>query len=155
MAQIDIPIEKTFEAHDFGAAWALLSDTRACLMHYPNLETLTPLGGNSWRWELEPSGPRGFSHTVCYAVTYYYDRAAGTIVFEPVPEEGNATVSGAFRLNEDADKTRVTLSLDCRLDVLVPGLLKSVIGPFASSEMDEQVSRFVANLEAAINAEAV
>lgn len=154
MAQIDIPVERTFEVDDFNAAWALLSDTRACLAHYPNLETLTPLGGDSWRWELEPTGPKGFSHAVCYAVTYYYDRAAGTIVFEPVPDEGNAAVSGVFRLNEDGDKTRVTLSINGCLDVPVPSLLKTVMGPFARNEMDAQVGRFMANLEAAINAEA-
>lgn len=150
MAQIDIPIERTFEADDFGAAWALLSDTRACLANYPALDTLTHLGGDSWRWELEPTGTRGFSHVVCYAVTYYYDQAAGTISWEPVPGEGNATVSGAFRLREAGDKTRITLVIDCRLDIPAPRLLKSFIGPFARNEFQQQVDRFVANLEAVL-----
>lgn len=155
MAGIDISIERAFEADDFGAAWALLSDTQACLAHYPKLETLTHLGGNSWRWELEPTGTAGFSHAVCYAVTYHYDREAGTISWEPVPGEGNAAVHGAFHLSETGNRTRVTLVIDSCLDVPVPRLLKSVIGQFARNELVEQVEGFVANLESAINARPV
>lgn len=152
MSEIDISIERTFEADDFGAAWALLSDTRACLAHYPKLETLTHLGGDSWRWELEPTGTAGFSHAVCYAVTYHYDREAGTISWEPIPEEGNARVNGAFHLTEVGNRVRVTLVIDSCLDVPAPLLLKSLIGKFARTELIEQVEGFVANLAAATNA---
>lgn len=151
MAQIDIPIERHFTAQDFDSAWALLSDTRACLAHYPKLETLTSLGDNQWRWEFEPIGTRGFSHRVCYAVTYHYDREAGTIRWDPIPGEGNAVVSGAFRLTDDQPRTAIELTIDCCLEIAAPRLLSSMIGPFARKEFEGQIDRFVANLDAAIN----
>jgi len=150
MAQVDIPIERSFEVDDRDAAWALLSDAPDCLSHCPKLQTLTPLGGDSWRWEFEPMGARGVSHQVRYAVTYHYDKDAGTIIWTPVEGEGNATVSGAFRLQPAGQRTRVELTIDCLLEVPVPGLLTSFIGPFARKEFEWQVDQFMKNLEAAI-----
>jgi len=152
MALIEIPIERSFHAPGFAAAWSVLRDARETLSHYPRLKRLTDLGDDTWRWEMEPMGASGFRHQVVYAVVYRYDEPAGEILWDPIEGEGNAQVSGAFRLRPvgDIGGVRVTFSTQCNLEIPAPRMLKSLIGPFARREFNGQIDCFIANLEQAI-----
>ncbi len=152
MAQIDVDIERSFRAPSFDAAWAYLRDARQTLSHYPKLQTLTDLGDDTWRWEMEPTGTRGFSHQVVYAVVYRYDEQAGEIVWDPIEDEGNAQVNGSFSIVPVGDDghVRVDFRTHCEFEIPAPRMLRSVIGPFVRREFTWQIDRFVDNLEKAI-----
>jgi len=154
MAEIDIAITRQFSVSaDFDTVWALLVDTQATVEHYPSLEKLVDLGDHSWRWELQPTGVKNISYQLIYSVRYGFDRDTGVISWTPLKAEGdNGHIRGQFDITTVDDKTSVTLTTDGSLDIPIPRLLAIAAKPLVEREFNQQIEKFVGNLESALNA---
>ncbi len=151
MAKLEVSIEHTFVvAANRATTWEFLIDTPMTVGHYPKLDRLVDLGDGRWRWELKELGGKGFTHQIVYAVQYHFDASAGSIIWEPIPDEGNSIIRGSFQIDDHADGTQVILATDGSLDVPVPRLLKSFAKPYVTSEFSEQIHTFANNLQKAI-----
>ena len=78
----------------------VLSDVPTSVSHFPKVDQLVDLGGNSYRWEMEKVGTAQVNIQTVYACKYVsqWDAAKGhgTVKWTPVKGVGNALVSGSW-----------------------------------------------------------
>ena len=151
MAKLEVDIEHAFIVPaERSATWDFLIDTPKTVGHYPKLDNLVELGDDCWRWELKELGGKGFSHQIVYAVKYHFDEENGSIVWEPIADEGNSIIHGSFQIEEHSDGTHIILATSGTLDVPVPKLLKSFASPYVKGEFSQQIHSFADNLQKVI-----
>ena len=128
----------------------ILSDMPATLSHFPKLQPITELAENRYRWDLDAIGAAGVEHEVSFATDFETDVDAGEIRFTAVQGEGNATISGVFRAEENGDSTQLVLEVGGTLrDIKVPMLLRGPAKPFIKGMFEKLVDRFVERVSAA------
>ena len=62
----------------------LLADVPSSAKHFPNVDKLTELRKNAYRWELGKAGTEKFNLQTVYACTYAADRKKGSISWSPI-----------------------------------------------------------------------
>lgn len=128
----------------------LLADVPRSVSHFPKVDQLVDLGGNSFRWEMEKLGIDKHAIQTVYACNYVPDRNAGTITWTPVKGEGNGVVSGSWALVANGDNaTTAKFRTKAELTLPLPGLLKLAISPVVKHEFNGLVDTYVANLQKA------
>jgi len=137
----------------FGDAFALVSDVPASASHFPKLNRLVPMKRGTYRWEMDPVGPPEAHVQTVYASTYTANKAKGTVTWKPVPDVGNAQVSGSWALKKLKKGTQLTLHINGSLIVPLPALVKPVIGPIVAAEFEGLVEDYVDNLIAEFGGE--
>ncbi len=139
--EVDCPYEVVFD---------FLADVPRTARHYPTLDKLVKLDENVYRWELQKVGIQQYYIQTIYANRYTSDKEEGLISWEPVEGEGNAEISGYWRLEAlDDTRTRVHFHTEGKLHLPLPGLLKIVLAPLVIAEFSSQVDKFMANLQKA------
>jgi len=124
----------------------LLSDVPASASHFPKVHQLVDLGGNSYRWEMEKIGLAQVNLQTIYASKYTSNKAKGTVVWTPVKGEGNALVSGSWKISDKKKSTHLVLKIEGDLTLPLPGLMKMVIAPVVESEFEKMVEKYIDNL---------
>ena len=124
----------------------LLSDVPTSASYFPKVEKLVDLGGNSYRWEMEKIGIAQASLQTVYASNYVCDRAQGTITWTPVKGEGNALVSGHWKITDKKKSTHIVLQINGDFSLPLPGLMKMVVAPVVQAEFEKLVEQYIANL---------
>ena len=124
----------------------LVSDVPTSASHFPKVQKLTDLGDGVYRWEMQKVGTAQVNIQTVYASKYVADRKKGTVVWTPVKGEGNALVSGSWKLTEGKKGTAVEFKVGGTVDVPLPGLMKMVVGPVVSSEFEKLVEKYIDNL---------
>ena len=127
--------------------FALLSNVPASAAHFPEVRALTPMSDNSFRWDMEKVGLGIYSIQTSYACQYISDGDAKTVVWKPIKGEGNATVSGKWKLRELATGTNISFKTNAELTLPLPGLLKLAIGPLVKVEFCGMVDTYLRNLK--------
>ncbi|SDW10943.1 SRPBCC family protein [Marinobacter mobilis] len=128
----------------------LLADVPRSVSHFPKVDQLVDLGGNSFRWEMEKLGIDKHAIQTVYACNYVPDRDAGTITWTPVKGEGNGLVSGSWELTANGDNaTNAKFRTKAELTLPLPKLLKLAISPVVKHEFNALVDTYVANLKKA------
>jgi carbon monoxide dehydrogenase subunit G len=130
--------------------FALLSDVPASVGHFPKVDQLVDLGGNTYRWEMEKVGTTQVNIQTVYACKYAskWDAAKGTgsVKWTPVKGVGNALVSGSWDIVDQKKSTGITLAIQGDIEVPLPGLMKMVVTPVVESEFEKLVEKYIANL---------
>lgn len=151
---ITIPIEinREFDVDaDFDKTFDLLADVPASAGYFPKLDTLTPLGDNTFRWEMEKVGVDKHSIQSIYACKYYSDKDKGRITWEPVKGEGNGVVSGSWTITSNKNGgTHLKFHTQAELTLKLPSLLKLAISPVVKHEFNSLVDTYVNNLKKAL-----
>ena len=128
----------------------LLSDVPTSVSHFPKVDQLVDLGGNSYRWEMEKVGTAQVNIQTVYACKYVskWDAAKGqgTVKWTPVKGVGNALVSGSWDISDQKKHTAIALAIQGDIEVPLPGLMKMVVAPVVESEFEKLVDKYVANL---------
>ena len=113
---------------------------------FPKVHKLVDLGDNVYRWEMEKVGTAQVNIQTIYASKYVSNRAKGTVVWTPVKGEGNALVSGNWKITENKKSTHVALKIDGEVTVGLPALMKIIVVPVVEGEFEKLVEKYVDNL---------
>ena len=136
----------------------LLSDVPTSVSHFPKVDQLVDLGGNSYRWEMEKVGTAQVNIQTVYACKYVskWDAAKGqgTVKWTPVKGVGNALVSGSWDISDQKKHTAVALAIQGDIEVPLPGLMKMVVVPVVEGEFEKLVEKYIANLTKRFGGEA-
>ena len=126
--------------------FAVLSDVPVSASHFPKVNQLVDLGDGVYRWEMEKVGTAQVNIQTIYASKYVSNKAKGTVVWTPVKGEGNALVSGSWKIVDNKKSTNIVLKIDAEVVVPLPGLMKMIVAPVVESEFEKLVDKYIANL---------
>lgn len=124
----------------------VLADVPASASHFPKVHRLVDLGHNTYRWEMEKIGLAQVHLQTVYASKYSSNKAKGTVTWTPVKGEGNALVSGSWKIGDKKKFTEVVLKIDGDLTLPLPGLMKMVVAPLVEAEFEKMVEKYIDNL---------
>jgi carbon monoxide dehydrogenase subunit G len=132
----------------------VLSDVPTSAAHFPKVDKLTDLGGGAYRWEMEKIGIASISLQTIYASKYVSNKAKGTVVWTPVKGEGNALVSGSWKITDNKKSTNIVLEIQGELTLPLPALMKMVAAPVTEAEFEKMVEQYIDNLTKRFGGEA-
>ncbi len=134
-------------------AFALVSDIYRSGMHFPGVETLTPVNdAGRWRWKLKEKGHGPIKFRATYDVVYRSDAEAGTVHWAPPGENaGDMDSSGTWTVTTEAGGTRMVF--DARTLARIPGprLMAKMIEAFAREELTRLKRRYVQAVAKTLN----
>jgi len=146
---ITVPFDLSYEFEVKARAaevFAVLADVPTSASHFPKVDKLVDLGGNSYRWELQKVGTEQVNIQTVYASKYVADKKKGTIVWTPVKGEGNGLVSGSWTITDKKKSTHIVLKIQGELTVPLPALMKVIVVPVVTSENEKLVEKYIDNL---------
>ncbi len=122
--------------------------------HYPKVEKLTDLGGGAYRWEMAKIGIGSVNLQTIYAAKYVSNKSKGTVTWTPIEGEGNALVSGSWKITSNKKSTHLVLNITGELTLPVPALMKMVVEPLVEAEFERMTEQYIANLATRFGGEA-
>ena len=126
--------------------FAVLSDVPTSASFFPKVDKLVDLGDGVYRWEMAKIGVASINLQTIYASKYVSSKTKGTVVWTPVKGEGNALVSGDWKIKDNKKSTHITLKIDGDLTLPLPGLMKMVVKPVVEAEFEKMVEQYIDNL---------
>jgi hypothetical protein len=145
---IDLGYEFAVKAA-FKDVFDVVSNVPLSASFFPKLDQLVDLGNDAYRWEMAKVGAGQASIQTVYASKYTSERAKGTVVWVPVKGEGNALVSGSWKVTagkKAAQGTALEFKVSGSVDVPVPALMKMVVAPIVRNEFETLVEKYIDNL---------
>jgi carbon monoxide dehydrogenase subunit G len=124
----------------------VLSDVPTSASYFPKVHALVDLGSGSYRWEMEKIGVGSANLQTVYACKYVANKTKGTVVWTPIPGEGNALVSGSWTIKDKKKSTNLVLQIQGELSLPLPGLMKMVVAPVVEAEFEKLVDQYIAKL---------
>jgi carbon monoxide dehydrogenase subunit G len=124
----------------------VLSDVPTSARFFPDVDQLIDLGDGAYRWELAKIGVGQIKLQTIYASRYVANRPQGRVSWTPVPSEGNALVSGHWKIVDKKKSTLITLQINGNLTLPLPGLMKMVVAPMVEAEFEKAVAQYIDNL---------
>lgn len=142
---IDLGYEFAVKAN-FDTVFSTLSDVPTSAGFFPKVDQLLDLGDGVYRWEMAKIGLAQVNLQTIYASKYTANKAKGSVVWTPVAGEGNALVSGSWKISDKKKSTQLVLSIQGELTLPLPGLMKMMVGPVVESEFEKMVEQYIDNL---------
>ncbi len=130
----------------YATVFETLSDVPKSASFFPKVDQLVDLGDNTYRWEMAKIGLAQISLQTIYASKYTSNQAKGSVVWTPVEGEGNALVSGSWKITDKKKATHLVLKLQGELTLPLPGLMKMVVAPVVEAEFEKLVEQYIDNL---------
>lgn len=132
----------------------VLSDVPTSASFYPKVDKLVDLGDGAYRWEMEKIGVASVNLQTIYASKYVANKAKGTVVWTPVKGEGNALVSGSWKITDNKKSTKLVLTIEGAVTLPLPGLMKMVVTPVVEAEFEKMTEQYIDNLTKRFGGEA-
>jgi carbon monoxide dehydrogenase subunit G len=132
----------------------VLADVPTSAGFFPKVDKLVDLGDGVYRWEMAKIGLAQISLQTIYASKYVANPAKGTVVWTPVKGEGNALVSGNWKITDKKKSTHIVLQITGDLSIPLPGLMKMVVAPVVESEFEKMIEQYIDNLTRRFGGEA-
>ena len=142
---IDLGYEFAVKA-PFKKVFDLVSDVPTSASFFPKVDELVDLGSGVYRWDMAKLGTDQINLQTVYASKYVSNRAKGTVVWTPVQGEGNALVSGSWKVTKGKKGTGLVFKVHGTVDVPLPGLMKMVAVPMVRGEFETLVEKYIDNL---------
>ena len=130
----------------YDTVFELLSDVPQSASHFPKLDQLVDLGDGVYRWEMAKIGVAKFVLQTIYASKYVANPAKGTVIWTPVKGEGNALVSGSWKVVDKKKSTHLTLHIQGEVMMPLPSMVKMIVVPAVQAEFEKLVEQYIANL---------
>ena len=146
---ITVPFDLSYEFEVRAPAaevFGVLADVPVSASHFPKVDKLVDLGGNSYRWELQKVGTAQVHIQTIYASTYVADRKKLTVRWTPVKGVGNAQIGGNWTITDKQHSTHILLHIEGEINVPLPGLMKMLVVPVVTGENEKLVEKYIANL---------
>lgn len=150
---IDLGYEFAVKA-DYATVFDVLSHVPTSASFFPKVDKLVDLGENTYRWEMAKIGLAQVNLQTIYASKYSSNKAKGSVIWTPVEGEGNALVSGNWKVVDKKKSTALELHIHGDLTLPLPGLMKMVIAPVVEAEFEKMVEQYIDNLSAHFGGEA-
>src|ERR1051326_1228787 len=128
----------------------LIHDIPGTVRLFPELRRLTDLGGNAYRWDLNPLGNAAYKVPIPFATRFDVDAAARRVRWQPVPEVGNARLGGSLTFEPSDAGTRFSLRVTGKIILPLPFIFKVVAAPVVASEFERLVEGFADNILRAV-----
>ncbi len=142
---IDLGYEFTVKAA-FKTVFDVVSDVPLSASFFPKLDQLVDLGQGVYRWEMARLGVGQASLQPVYASKYSSNRAKGSVAWAPVKGQGNALISGSWKVTAGKHGTSLEFKVFGTVDVPVPGLMKMVVAPIVCNEFETLVEKYIDHL---------
>lgn len=142
---IDLGYEFTVKA-SFQEVFDTLSDVPKSASFFPKVDQLVDLGDNSYRWEMAKIGLTQINLQTVYASRYVSNKAKGSVVWTPIAGEGNALVSGSWKITDQKKSTHLEFHTQGELTLPLPGLMKIVVAPVVEGEFEKMVEQYIDKL---------
>jgi carbon monoxide dehydrogenase subunit G len=146
---ITVPVELGFEFDVNASAdevFDVLANVPDSASHYPKVDRLTDIGDGAYRWEMAKIGVGSLTLQTVYASRYVGNKAKGTVHWTPVEGEGNAQVSGSWKISAKKKATHIQLQIQAELSLPLPALMKMVAAPLVESEFEKMTEQYISNL---------
>ncbi|APW46240.1 SRPBCC family protein [Rhodoferax antarcticus] len=130
----------------YQTVFEMLSDVPKSASHFPKLDQLVDLGDGVYRWEMAKIGVSKFVLQTIYASKYVSDVGKGSVVWTPVKGEGNALVSGSWKVVDKKKSTHLTLHIKGVVEMPLPSMVKMIVVPAVQGEFEKLVEQYIANL---------
>lgn len=144
---VSVDIEKTFEVQcDREKVVELLADVPRSVSHFPKVEQLVDLGGDSYRWEMEKIGAGKYFFQTVYACNYTSNVEEGWVKWTSVSGVGNAQVQGSWDVRNKGNMTSITLRNNGVFTMPFPRLAKSLVSPLVKRELESLLDTYTKNL---------
>ncbi|WP_180129991.1 SRPBCC family protein [Rhodoferax sp. BLA1] len=150
--KLDLGYEFAVKA-TYHTVFELLSDVPQSASHFPKLDKLVDLGDNVYRWEMAKIGVAKFVLQTIYASKYVSNPAKGSVIWTPVAGEGNALVSGSWKIVDKKTATHLTLKIQGEVMMPLPSLVKMVVVPAVQAEFEKLVEQYIDHLTQALGGE--
>lgn len=124
----------------------VLSNVPVSASFFPKVDQLVDLGDDTYRWEMAKIGIAQINLQTIYASKYVANRSKGTVAWTPVKGEGNALVSGNWKITDNKKSTNLVLQIEGDLGIPLPALMKMVVTPVVEAEFEKMVEQYIANL---------
>lgn len=142
---IDLGYEFAVKAA-FKDVFDVVSDVPVSASFFPKVDQLVDLGKGVYRWEMAKAGTGQVNIQTVYASKYTSNRAKGSVVWVPVKGQGNALVSGSWKLVNQKKSTALEFKVFGTVEVPLPGLMKMVVVPIVRNEFETLVEKYIDNL---------
>jgi carbon monoxide dehydrogenase subunit G len=142
---IDLGYEFTVKA-SIKDVFDILSDVPTSASFFPKVDKLSDLGDGVYKWEMQKVGTQQVNIQTVYASKYQSDRKKGTVTWTPVKGQGNALVSGHWKLKDNKTSTGIEFKVAGTVDVPLPALMKVVVAPVVKGEFEKLVEKYIDNL---------
>ncbi len=142
---IDLGYEFAVKA-PFKDVFAVLADVPTSASHFPKVKKLHDLGDNTYRWEMQKVGTAQVGIQTIYACVYKSDEKKGTVTWTPVKGDGNAQVSGSWKITQAKDRTNIVFKTEAKVEVPLPALMKMIVVPVVNSEFEGLLEKYIQNL---------
>lgn len=124
----------------------ILSNVPVSAGFFPKVDQLVDLGDGAYRWEMAKIGIGQINLQTIYASRYVSNKTKGTVLWTPVKGEGNALVSGNWKITDNKKFTNVVLQINGDLSIPLPRLMKMVVAPVVEAEFEKMVEQYISNL---------
>ena len=152
---VNIDLGYEFEVKASAAdVFDVLSDVPTSASYFPKVDKLVALGDGAYRWEMAKIGIAQIKLQTIYASKYVSNKAKGTVAWTPIKGEGNALVSGSWKITGKKNSTHIMLQINGDLTLPLPGLMKMVVAPVVEAEFEKMVEQYIANLAKRFGGEA-
>ncbi len=136
-------------------AFALVADVYRSGMHFPAVESLTPVDDRGrWRWKMKEKGLGPVKLRAAYDAVYTADTQARTVTWAPPPSGfGDMESSGQWRIKGEGDNA--TLEFSARTIAHIPGprMMQKMVEAFAREELTRLKRQYVAAIAATLDSE--
>jgi carbon monoxide dehydrogenase subunit G len=138
---------------DAERSFALVSDIYRSGMHFPGVETLTPVDdAGRWRWKLKEKGHGPIKFRATYDVIYHSDPDAGVVRWAPPAEgAGDMDSSGTWTVTEVAEGVQMVFDACTLARIPGPRLMAKMIDAFAREELTRLKRRYVEAVAKTLN----
>ncbi|MDB5971919.1 MAG: hypothetical protein JWQ90_4369 [Hydrocarboniphaga sp.] len=145
--KVDIEIERSITvALPPEKVRPLLDDIEGTVSRFPKLKKLTRVAKDQYVWELSTIGSRmaRIAHDVTYGARYQRSADGNELSWKPLPNKGNASIAGAFRVVEHKAGSEIRFKVHGELrDVPVPLIYRLVAPPFIQGKFIHLVETFL------------
>jgi carbon monoxide dehydrogenase subunit G len=133
--------------------FAVLADVPTSASFFPKVERLVDLGDGVYRWEMEKIGIASIHLQTVYTCRYVSNKAKGSVVWTPVKGDGNALVSGSWKITDRKKSTHLVLMIEGEITLPLPALTHMVVAPVVELEFEKMIEEYIANLTARFGGE--
>lgn len=134
-------------------AFALVADVYRSGMHFPSVESLTPLDDHGrWRWKMKEKGIGPVKLRAAYDAIYTADEAARTVTWAPPGKGyGDMESAGRWEIVPDGDNARLRFSARTVAHIPAPRMMQKMVDAFAREELTRLKRQYVAAIAATLN----
>jgi len=134
-------------------AYALVADVYRSGMHFPSVESLTPLDDHGrWRWQMKEKGFGPVKIRAAYDAIYVADPVARTVVWTAPPTGfGDMESSGRWEIVPHGDVARLRFDARTVAHIPAPRLMMKMVEAFAREELTRLKRQYVAAIAAKLN----